>query len=660
MNLQTRSFRYAPATANEANRTVEAVMATENPVTVMDYQRWEPIDEILRMDGLTPPSQVPLLDSHSRYSVANVLGSTREIRVENGQLVGCRHFADDQQSLDAWKKVAGGHVTDGSIGYSIARGGATVIKPGERGIVKGKTYTADPARSLRVVHKWSLHEDSVTPIGADAAAKHRSKEIEMETEVQKPTESPDMEAIRQTAAAEAVKAERQRTAELEKLAGSDVSPALLKRAIEQGWSAAEAAPKFLDDIRSAKPSPVHIGAVTENRELLRQAVTDALVVRSGCQLKGSATTRDKVVVEEGTRRRNAEDFRGAGFQEIARACVEEIDGNGRQRDVTMLFSAAIGKGNFGRSLSTVSFPEILQAGITATLAAAYEEQASTFLQWAGRREVSDFKQYKDLRLSAFAKPPEVGEGGELEHSKLVESKEVYGVKTYGDVFKLSRQQFINDSLGAFMRIPMLKGQACKRNIDDLGIALLLSGNGVGPTMGEDSKALFHATHTTGSTTCSNYNTGSTTTLDDTGLASTKALMMKIRGMAGERLNIMPRFLLVGSALADAGAKLMTSREQLDFTVSSGATVVKNVNVHYGTCTLLVDSRLDDGLATAYYLIADPKQAESLGVVYLRGNENPVIERVDPAEDLAVAWRCYHDAGVAALDWRGIVKSKGAV
>ena len=78
--MQTRTVpldsRAVPASFNESTRSVEIVVATEQPVMVYDRQRGEMVNEILRMDGLDPmPQQVPFLDSHNRYSTSAEVGA---------------------------------------------------------------------------------------------------------------------------------------------------------------------------------------------------------------------------------------------------------------------------------------------------------------------------------------------------------------------------------------------------------------------------------------------------------------------------------------------------------------------------------------------------------------------------------------------------------
>jgi hypothetical protein len=64
------------------------------------------------------PSQIPLADSHERSSVRDTFGSIRDLKVENGQLIGRAYFASDPASQETFEKYADGHLTDFSVGAS--------------------------------------------------------------------------------------------------------------------------------------------------------------------------------------------------------------------------------------------------------------------------------------------------------------------------------------------------------------------------------------------------------------------------------------------------------------------------------------------------------------------------------------------------------------
>ena len=161
-----------PASLDETARSVRVIASTEEPAVVWDWERWEPVREVLLMSGCSFPAngQAPLLDSHTRESVDNVLGSFRDMRVEQGatgpRLTGVAVFSATAE--DAFRKVAEGHVTDVSIGYEITA--AFEIRAGATAEVEGRTLEGP----LRVATQWRLYELSLCPIGADEHAKVRA------------------------------------------------------------------------------------------------------------------------------------------------------------------------------------------------------------------------------------------------------------------------------------------------------------------------------------------------------------------------------------------------------------------------------------------------------------------------------------------------------
>lgn len=165
----------APASLDEATRSVEVIASTEAPAMVMDWERWEVVPEVLLMSGCRLPAtgQVPLLDSHNRDSVSKVLGSFRAPHIgpsEHGQaLIGRAHYSAVKDADDAFVKVMEGHVTDVSIGYAVIA--HIWLNEGESTVVEGKTFTGP----LRIGMDWELAELSLCCIGADGNAKVRNQ-----------------------------------------------------------------------------------------------------------------------------------------------------------------------------------------------------------------------------------------------------------------------------------------------------------------------------------------------------------------------------------------------------------------------------------------------------------------------------------------------------
>jgi hypothetical protein len=169
--VETRAFGFIPKTYNAEDSTVEATLATENPVRVFDWERFEVVNEVLLMDGLRRmPDQIPLLDSHHRERVGDQLGSTFPKGAKNGKLLGLRQFSRANPKARIASEMTGeGHLRDGSIGYMVNK--ATWIEEGKTRSIGGRSFTGP----LKVATNWEILEDSVTPIGADKKAKVRSE-----------------------------------------------------------------------------------------------------------------------------------------------------------------------------------------------------------------------------------------------------------------------------------------------------------------------------------------------------------------------------------------------------------------------------------------------------------------------------------------------------
>jgi hypothetical protein len=66
-----------------------------------------------------------------------------------------------------------------------------------------------------------------------------------------------------------------------------------------------------------------------------------------------------------------------------------------------------------------------------------------------------------------------------------------------------------------------------------------------------------------------------------------------------------------------------------------------------------------GTQTSWYLLANPNDLPTIEVVFLNGQQTPIIEEAEADFDmLGIAMRGYFDFGVAKQDWRGGVRSKG--
>lgn len=175
----TRQAYVRAASLNEEMRTFQAVVASEQAVLMIDYRRGDVVEEILVATGGEFPTSVPLLDSHSRASTVDVIGSMRGFYrdgrqwIANGQIA-----AGDSHSDTVWSKIRDGHLNSFSIGYRIHE--YQYLEPQQSATVQGRLFTnTSDTLTLRLVTKWAVDEVSIVAVPADSNAKIRSESSEI-------------------------------------------------------------------------------------------------------------------------------------------------------------------------------------------------------------------------------------------------------------------------------------------------------------------------------------------------------------------------------------------------------------------------------------------------------------------------------------------------
>ena len=221
----------------------------------------------------------------------------------------------------------------------------------------------------------------------------------------------------------------------------------------------------------------------------------------------------------------------------------------------------------------------------------------------------------------------------------------YNLPNYhGELFAITRQAIINDDLDMLTRVPALFGAAARGTIGDLVYAVL-TGNVKMP----DNKTLFHADH-------KNLLTGADAAMGIKGLSAAKTLMRGQRAVGadskpGRALNIRPGYALVPIELEDTALQLINSTSVPGADANSGI-----ANPIKGFVDVIGEPRLSDASTEAWYLAA--KGGDTIEVAYLDGQDSPWIEQQEGFTVDGVTTKVRIDAGVSALDYRGLVKSAG--
>lgn len=255
-------------TVNETDRSIEALISTETPVDEMDWERYEIVPRVLLATGAQIPKsgQVPLLDSHNRYSVEHQLGSIRNLTKEEGAVSGRLTFSET--ATHAWTKVREGHVTDVSVGFRIME--ETYIPEGQTKRIKGRDFTGP----MNVATKWRLDEGSITPIGADEAAKMRGLDL---NNLPKKNPMPPAEGS-------STNEEFRMNAELRKLCVERGMDEKLSDADAQAWLVANADKVFAKpETRVAAPLPATDTKPALSADEIAAAVNRAIELREQAQ-----------------------------------------------------------------------------------------------------------------------------------------------------------------------------------------------------------------------------------------------------------------------------------------------------------------------------------------------------------------------------------------
>lgn len=698
--MYARTTQLRESTIDVENRSIEAVICTDSPVIVFDTRTWQPILEVLRMDGAEFPAQVPLLDTHDRSSITHQIGSTRDFEKRDGMIVARNYYAKTELGEHAWELVRGKHLTDNSIGYTVRE--AVDIQPGKSETVRGETYTAPKGMALRVSTSWQIKENSNCPIGADVAAKMRSlvegpttqhgvntmitaamrawmvEHSDLRADVSdedaqahfdslteeeraackaadtganatratatKPeTETGDpIQAARAAAVEEmqrAAKAEQERILAIRNEAATNgIDDQTVVRCINEGLSIEDARSEFLNAIRAQQ----NAGNVAPQIRIsgvqgeLRH-LEASLLLRANAADVAEQSFGDDITQQADER------FRDMSLLDVTRMALQ-LKGH----------TVPVGREDTVRAgFSTGTLSILLGNTANKLMLKGYGANVGSWRQWCNIRNINDFKTHYMGRMNDLGELEQVGRGGEIKSSTRSQSYESIKLDTYARTFGVSRQDIIDDDMGVFTNVPQGHGVKAAQRVTKAVYSYFL-GN---PTM-SDSVALFAAA--TGDRAETNLRTSLSLSADN--LATAIQYFMLMTGPDGEPVELPPAYLMVPPSLKVLAEQLVNST--IIMPVGSTDAKYPTLNVAGGSLKgVIAEPRLELSTytgysATSWYLTADPAMADTIAVGFLNGQQNPTLETFGYDSDpnrLGITYRVYLDFGVAAADHRGMAK-----
>lgn len=656
--MQTRAASVAPASLDEARRTVELVWSTGARVRRYSWWRDEAFEEELSLD----PEHVdlsrleggaPLLDSHRQYSLDGVIGVVERAWIDGGEARAIVRFSEREEVEPIWRDVQTGIIRNVSVGYAVR---------------KFEITREDGKLPVYRAVDWQPMEISLVPIGADAGSGTREAPKESypctlidhrghdarnredlmpqnqpaggqpaeQTRTQPPATpnpaAPDPVAVDENAVREAaVREERARATEIRRIGRSlELPDDAVEAMVTEGLSVDAARARAIDlhaERASAERVRPHVTVPfggQEETETRRRLMANAILHRyqpSGHQL------------EDGARQ-----YRGMSLLDMARDCLEVAGVRTRGLSRMELATAALNMQRVGGMHSTSDFPLILANVANQTLRQAYEAAPRTFTPFTRQTTAADFKPVSRVQLGEAPKLVKVNESGEFTRGTVGEGREQYQLLTYGRIVAITRQVLINDDLDAFTRLPTMFGRQAA-NLESDTVWSVITDNAAM----SDGTALFHANH--------GNLTGTGTAISVTSLGVARAMMRKQTALDSDGttyLNIEPRYLIVSP-----------DNETLALQFTSQAyqpAVATNTNPYASLLQPIAEPRLS---GNAWYLAATPDQIDTIEYAYLEGQEGVYLEERMGFDVDGMELKARLDFAAKAIDWRGLYKNNGA-
>lgn len=684
-------YRAAPADAEGADatdRSIPIVLATEAPVPVFDLMQRAVVNEVLRMDGMEIPQQVPLIDTHDRGTIRNVLGSIRELEVKDGQLVGRAFFSKDAQpTFDLYQER---HLTDFSVGAQVNQlerdddGNRTVTRSRlleGSAVVAGQDPNAKATHALRAyVDPYALQEEIMTdhiktalverglPTNAtDAEVVEFIATLQSTPEPVERTATPEADtlavAIARTEPVEVTPTVEtvDRTAEIlaidEVCQKQNVSDDLRREWMADPEMTADKAARRSIEIGKKPVGTGRVEGGISEREKFYNAAEQTMLNRlaDGGQINPDAVLERTNIPRDARQRAEqlqrgletrdaAADLAYVRLPDLARMFLERAGERVTGLPTQVIVERAIAQREFVKRDAAVhttgSFTNLMLDAANKTLLAGYDEADYTYSQWVRQApSAADFKNLNRIRFGEMADPEVVPENNPYPEKSTQDSKESYKVEKHGEIFSISLEAIINDDLNAITRIPQMQGNAMRRKINKVCYAILTANEAL-----SDGVTLFHA-----SSHGANLDAAALAEAAlDTGF-NVMALQTGLSG-TGTPLGLRPSYLIVPAALAATAHRLVGGNV---VPVTSGTTVPLYGPGRPRPLTVIEEAQLDANSSTAWYLAANSSAVETVELTFLQGEESPVLSRMDGFETDNVKYKIRQTFNAKAIDFRGL-------
>lgn len=430
-----------PETLDENARTVEVTFGTETPYL---RRTWDGnFNEVLsfdaqhiRMERLNSGA-APVLDNHDQYSgTRGVLGVVEKAWIEGKEGRALVRFSKRGEVDGVFQDVKDGILKGISVGYRVYKFEKQEVQAGPDGTQKNDVPT------YRAID-WEPMEISIAPVPADYNSYVRNSSeqgfseveiISVNTNIMKreqiialleergitvdasatdevllaelkramnpapapaptPTPTPTPapaggeESVRAAAAAE-----RKRISEITELCRkANIDAEQTRKYIDENISVETVRAAALEKFIAQDPNEGARGnnwvITADETDKLRKRHVDALSLRSG-QVKESDFKPEEIA--------GAREFRSLTLLDLAKDSLERAGISTRGMDKMEIVGRAI-------TSSSSDFPVLLEGTNRRILLAAYATVSDTWRRFCGTGSVSDFREFKRLRLGTFGR-----------------------------------------------------------------------------------------------------------------------------------------------------------------------------------------------------------------------------------------------------------------
>jgi hypothetical protein len=566
------------------------------------------------MQGVSILKQ-PLPVRYMHSELAGV-GHTEEVNVTDSEITAIAVVS--RQTAEAMEVVASarnGFPWQASVGASVQD--YQFVPEGETVQANGRTYTGP----LYLVNKSTIYEISIVDLGGDSQTQAQlvAGAASM-SDIQKPDTQDTKDVVQASTPAppqpppqDNLVAEVERFKAIQAIFGDHVD--LAEKAIQEKWPIERCQ---LEVIRASRPKAP--AAHVRSEQIDQHVLTCALRM----QARDSRVEKDyKPEALE-----VADRYRGLTLVKLAELCAR-LDGIPLQAGARPMEIVQA-------SFSSRSLANILKESASKLLLDGYQSVDPAATRIAKVMEVPDFKTITITRLTGQYKLEKVAPDGEIPHAVVTDQGYTIKIETYGKMVGLTRQDVINDDLGAFLDVPRQIGRGAAIALETAFWSMV-----------EGAGSFFSG---------GNNNVATSAVFGVAGLNKAIAVLRKQKDEDGNPIRSRPRFVALPPDLEADATAIYTSNVLL-IAGSTDRTVAQN-NPHANKYEPIVSEFLSgSGSNSTWYLVADPADTPAFGVAFLRGQSTPTIEEADPdPKYLGRLYRGYFDFGVALLDPRGAVKA----